>query len=611
MKNRFFIAFSLLRKNIKNIIIFEAIYKLFTTAVFTPLLVKVFQIALKLSGINYLTNARFDEFILKPTTIAIIMLLLIVFAIFTLIEMSALAYCYHMSYNNMNVGWIDMIKEGIKSAFKLLWNSNFLMIFYIILLVPITHLVAFSGYVSMIKVPEFIILMLKRNEPIFMGVIIGYLILSVFLIRWINVINYFAVEKMSFKNARKASINMNKNSYPGLIISYVLWQIMAYLIYMFLYVGITFVITKCIGLFFKYSTAYKISLVFAKVLYELWLTLYSFIIVPVTFAFLSGYYFVRKNKMYEEMVVPVCEKKDKSKKLDKTDKKSKFTRAVYLTVFFSAVLNIFYLTFNIGISRGSINVQLLNETDVAAHRGYSAEAPENTIPAFEAAIANLTDYVELDVQELKDGTVVVMHDSNFKRVGGLKKNVWEVEYDDIKELDVGKWFSEEFEGTTIPTLEEVLELSKGRLKLNIEIKLNGHEKKLEETVVGLIEKYEMEDECVITSFQSKALKNVKKYNKNIKTGYVLHVAYGDFSHVEFADALSVNYSFATQSLVNDAHNAGMEVYVWTVNTSEAINEMLERGVDMIITDDPVLAEETFTSYETNPYVVKLIKRILK
>lgn len=613
MKNRFFIAFSLLRKNIKNIIIFEAIYKLFTTAIFTPLLVKVFQVALKLSGINYLTNARFDEFILKPTTIAIIILLLTVFAIFTLVEMSALSYCYHMSYNKINVSWTEMIKEGSKSAFKLLWNSNFLMIIYIILLVPITHLVAFSGYISMIKVPEFIGLMIKRDEPVFMSLIIGYVVLSVFVVRWINVINYYSIEKMSFKNARKASVNMNKNAYLGLVVSYILWQILVYLLYMLLYVGITFVFTKCIGLIFKYSTAYKISLVVAKVLYELWLTLYSFIIVPITFAFLSGYFFARKNKIYEEMVVPICEQKEKkeSKNIDKTDKKSRFRRAIYLTVFFSAVLNIFYLTFNIGISRGSINVQMLNETDVAAHRGYSAEAPENTIPAFEAAIANLTDYVELDVQELKDGTVVVMHDSNFKRVAGLKKNVWEVEYDDIKDLDVGKWFSEEFEGTTIPTLEEVLELSKGRLKLNIEIKLNGHEKNLEKSVVELIEKYEMEDECVITSFQSKALKKVKEYNKKVKTGYVLHVAYGDFSNVEFADALSVNYSFATQSLVNDAHNAGMEIYVWTVNTAEAINEMLERGVDMIITDDPVLAEETFTSYETNPYVVKLIKSILK
>ena len=611
MRNRFFIAFGLLRKNIKTIIIFEAIYKLFTTAVFTPLLVNVFEVALRLAGINYLTNARFSDFILKPTTIAIIFILLLIFAIFSLVEMSALSYCYYMSYNKYKVNLADMIKEGVKSASRLLWNNNFMMVLFILLLLPITHLVAFSGYIALIKVPVFIMEMIKMNRTVFIGVIIGYGILAIFVVRWINVINYYTIEKMSFRNARKASLNMNRKSYFGLIISYILWQVIAFLILIALYIGITFVITKSLGFIFKYKTAYKISLVIAKALYEIWITLYSFIIVPITFAFLTGYFFARKNKMCEEMVVPVPDEKKSVKKEEKEKKKNRFMRIVYVVVFVSAVLNIFYISFDFGISRGSAKAQMLNETNVAAHRGYSTEAPENTIPAFEAAIDNLTDYVELDVQELKDGTVIVMHDSDFERVGNLKKNVWEVEYEEIKNLDVGKWFSKEYEGTTIPTLEEVLELSKGKLKLNIEIKLNGHEKNLERTVVELIEAYEMEDECVITSFQAKALKKVKSYNEDIKTGYVLHVAYGDFSNVEFADALSVNYSFATTSLINDAHNAGLDVYVWTVNNAESINEMLERGVDMIITDDPVLAEETFTSYETNPYVVSLVKKFLE
>lgn len=610
--NRFFIAFKLLKKNLKTIVFFEAIYKLFTTAVFTPLLVELVEVALRLAGMNYLTNARFGEFITKPTTIAIIFLLLLIFAIFSLMEMSALLYCYHMSYNNYKTTVSEMIKEGAKSSVRLLLNGNFLMVAYILVLMPITYLVGFSAFASMVQIPEFIIELLKTKKTILFIILIVYSFLAIFAVRWINSINYFTVEKMSFKNARKASVNMNQKNYIGLIASFIFWQLAVFILLMLFYVGICFCITKFLSIFFKYKMAYKVSLAIAKGLYDIWITLYSFIIVPITFAFLTGYFYARKNKMCEEMVVPVVnEEKSEKKEKKKEEKRSRFRKIMYAIVGVSAVLNIFYISSDIGISRGKTKVQLLNETDIAAHRGYSAEAPENTIPAFEQAIENLTDYVELDVQELKDGTVIVMHDSDFKRVGGLKKNVWEVNYEDIEDLDVGKWFSKDYEGTTIPTLEEVLEFSKGKLKLNIEIKLTGHEQNLEKTVVELIEKYKMEEECVITSFQPKALKNVKSYNEEIKTGYILRVAYGDFSKVEFADALSINYSFATQSLINNAHDDGLEVYVWTVNTAESVNEMLEKGVDMIITDDPVMAAETFTSYETNPYVVAMIKQFMK
>ena len=111
-RNRFEIAFHLLKKNIKSIIIFEAIYNVFITAIFTPVLVKIVQIALRLAGINYLTNARVGDFILKPTTIAILFIVLLLMAIFSLAEMSAIVHCYNVSYNGGTVSVVDMIKTG-------------------------------------------------------------------------------------------------------------------------------------------------------------------------------------------------------------------------------------------------------------------------------------------------------------------------------------------------------------------------------------------------------------------------------------------------------------------------------------------------------------------
>ncbi|MBQ3583517.1 MAG: glycerophosphodiester phosphodiesterase [Lachnospiraceae bacterium] len=601
--NRFSIAFKLLRKNLKKIIIFEAIYKLFTTAIFTPLLVEMVNLALRLSGINYLTNTRLISFIMKPTTIAILFLLLLLFSIFCLFEMSALSYCYDLSYNDKEASVVNMIKIGFKSAFRLLGNHNFLMIFFILLLIPITHLAVISGYLTSNQIPVFIMEFLKTKKTALLVIAVLYSICAIFVVRWINSINYYTVEKMNFKNARKASVNLNRKKYPGLIISFLIWQFMVLVLLVVSYIIITFLVTKFLVLILNDKTAYNIALFVAREMFSIWSTLYSCIIVPITFAFLCGYFYARKQKIKEEVVVPVIKEK-------KAMPKNKLVRILSVVVLVSAFLNILYISLDFGIFRGNSNVQLLSKTMIAAHRGYSAEAPENTIPAFEAAIDNFSDYVELDVQETKDGTVIVLHDSNFKRVADVKQNVWNVDYEQIQYLDVGCWFSEEYAGVTVPTLEEVMEMAKGRLKLNIEIKLTGHEKNLEKSVVELIEKYEMEDECVVTSFQKKALKKVKEYNEDIKTGYILHVAYGDFSGVEYVDALSVNYSFATEALINDAHNVGKEVYVWTVNEADAINDMIQKGADMIITDDPVLAKETLTSYETNPYVVKLVKKYM-
>ena len=90
-------------------------------------------------------------------------------------------------------------------------------------------------------------------------------------------------------------------------------------------------------------------------------------------------------------------------------------------------------------------------TMIMAHRGYSAAAPENTITAFQKCIDNRFTAAELDVQMLADGTIVVLHDDNLKRTAGIDKNVWEVTYSEIKDLDNGSFFDKSYAGTTIPT----------------------------------------------------------------------------------------------------------------------------------------------------------------
>lgn len=167
---------------------------------------------------------------------------------------------------------------------------------------------------------------------------------------------------------------------------------------------------------------------------------------------------------------------------------------------------------------------------IMAHRGYSVAAPENTIPAFQKCIDNRFSAAELDVQMLGDGMIVVLHDDNLKRTTGVDKNVWEVTYDDIKDIDNGSFFSESFAGITIPTLDEVIRLAgqgNDKLYLNIEIKRNGHDDGIVEKVIEIIRQNDYADYCDVTSQDYGTLEEVRKANPEILTAYTSAIGIGE------------------------------------------------------------------------------------
>ena len=120
---------------------------------------------------------------------------------------------------------------------------------------------------------------------------------------------------------------------------------------------------------------------------------------------------------------------------------------------------------------------LMGDMEITAHRGGARKAPENTISALEYSIECGADFAEIDVQETKDGELILLHDDSLKRTAGVSKNVWEMNLAQIRKLDAGTSFHKRFRGEKIPTLEEVLKFCKGKLDLNIEIKYNGKDRK--------------------------------------------------------------------------------------------------------------------------------------
>lgn len=243
------------------------------------------------------------------------------------------------------------------------------------------------------------------------------------------------------------------------------------------------------------------------------------------------------------------------------------------------------------LAAGGIGIGLLNRIDfgdevaVTAHRGSSIVAPENTMAAILQAVEDGADYIEIDVQESADGVVVLIHDTDLRRLAGLQQNVWEVDWNEMQNTDVGSWFSEDFSEERIPSLEQVIEAVKGEAKLNIEIKLNGHDQNLEAEVVRLLRKADFIDQAIVMSLDYGAVRKVAELEERIPAGLTLSARVGNPTGFE-VDFLAVGAGAVTRDLVARAHREGMEVHAWTVNEVDQMLTMIHLGVDNIITDRP-------------------------
>ena len=252
----------------------------------------------------------------------------------------------------------------------------------------------------------------------------------------------------------------------------------------------------------------------------------------------------------------------------------------------------------------------LGATLITAHRGSSSEAPENTIPAFEKAIEEGADYVEMDVRLTSDGELVLMHDPSTERTTGVDKLVCDTTYEELQQLDAGAEFSDEYAGTKIPTLQEAIDTCKGKVMMNIELKTVRNDGELEAKVAQELKENNMEEQCIVTSFKQRSLVRIKKDDPDIVTGYIYSFGYSNRTNYEAMDVLSIDARYLTRQVVTGAHKKGIMVCAWTVNTSSEMRRMMAIGVDNIITDRVPLAKRTLKHKDSNA-VSDMVKYIFE
>ncbi len=228
---------------------------------------------------------------------------------------------------------------------------------------------------------------------------------------------------------------------------------------------------------------------------------------------------------------------------------------------------------------------------IIAHRGYSSQAPENTMAAFERVVSAGFKALELDVQMTKDSQVVVIHDETIDRTSDGQGLVKEHSYEELTQYDFGAWFGRSFAGERLPLLADVLDLVQDHdLWVNVELKTGAVAYPgLEDKVITMIRSRDLGDQTLISSFNHYSLKAIKELWPELPIG-VLYMAglYEPWNYARTlgAEALHPYYVGLTPELVRSTKARGLLMHPFTVDKPADIQAVIASGADGIITNYP-------------------------
>ena len=237
----------------------------------------------------------------------------------------------------------------------------------------------------------------------------------------------------------------------------------------------------------------------------------------------------------------------------------------------------------------------MTKPTVIAHRGFSASAPENTLPAFQSAIDAGADMIEFDIRLTRDKQFVVIHDATLERTTNGLGIVENHTLSELQTLDAGSWFGRKFTGTVLPSLSETLDLCRNRILVNIEVKTEIQDDlcldRLADLVGTQVEALRATRSVVISTYTRRIITSLRDKQEHLTTALLsdqpsTNEAITKLACVSGATALHIPHRLASSSLVERAQQAGLLSAVHTINETTDMEELIELGVDVLFTDQP-------------------------
>lgn len=593
-------AWQMLRLNWRYILLFELLYRLLTIPLYLRLLNRGLRFSLGMAGYRYLTAANIGFFLIKPWTLAVSAVLLVIGTLLLTLEIAGLitafeGTAYGRRLTPFDIFWGGLQKLSVEIKKKNLKLGGIVLIHYFLI-----HIFLIARAIVRVRPVNFVIQ--ETIGEAWMRILLVVLVTSCAIMAVLSMFVFYScmIEQKSFSDSMSHSRTI-VHRHPVRFVTAIagsnaLVLLLITLFYMLAVVaaGVFVVLfaNNRLALALLFSVAGRLDLV-ALAAGGMLLMIVHFCVLTVMYYQYVNHYTQKQQRDFNYLIGAGISRK-----------------RVGLVIGAVMMISLFYISDLVFNGSALLNISL-SEIQITAHRGSSKTAPENTMSAIEAAIEEMADYAEIDVQLTADGVVVLGHDSSLRRVAGVNRSIGSMTWEELQQIDVGSWFSDDFSGEAPPSLDEVMEACKGKINLNIEIKNAGKNSELPQKVVELVQQHGMEEQCVVTATSLSYLVKIKELAPEVHTGYIVSAAYGDFYSNDAVDFISIRSNFVTDSLVLKVHEQGKAVHAWTVNSKNEIERMQILKVDNIITDNPVLAREILYREEAAETLLKLLRQVFR
>lgn len=488
-------------------------------------------------------------------------LILVMVISYVAVELNALLIYSSKLLSGENASVWQSIKGGFAGLKKYLNLRGLVIIIYAVILAPILGLGFSVSLTSSFYVPRFIMSVINGTPLYYTAYTIAMALLTVIAFIYSFIMHGALLDDMTMKEAGVNSRRLVKRNLKNFIFEIIIYSVLAVLA--------AALLTLCAAiplLIVQLIPMGETAMIFCDIIF----TLIPLIVLLFTILLSVSFFMLKLTMLYKKYS---SEGEWNYQKQEKKHHPLVITAVVLVLICcvgFSVVGTLYFdEVFHTQIT-----------TEIIAHRAGGSEAPENTVKGIDVAYELGAKGCEIDIQRTSDGYYVINHDADFKRVAGVEKTPNEMTLSEVKKLRV--------DGEPVPTLEEMLDASRDKVVLFVELKGETADNQMADDAVRIIKEKGMEDQTVLISLKYDILDYIEQKYPEMLTGYLAFISFGQIEYTPF-DYLALEEEISANETIAAIHDKGKKVLVWTVNEEDDIEYFMTSDADAIITDSVKLS----------------------
>lgn len=567
---KIFIELKTFKQNLWTYVKFFIIVKSLLAFLLIPIYRVLMNHLIESTGEKALSSGNFKAVMMTTPGVLILIITFLFFLVYISLDINTSILVSSAIHNkDEKIKLLPILKEGLGSMNIFVSPAGFLIMLYIILIVPLVGIGLTVSAVKNFRIPNFITSVIFDNNfyfALYIGVLTVLTLMSFFSIFSFH---YALLKKEKLTDSIKKSILL-VSKHKKELLAHITFLTFGLVLFEFAITVLSNTALEAISSALPAgSFPSRFLMLSTLVLCIESIQIFILLFVPIEVHTLTAAFYEYTEESFS---APGSNFKSKE------NNRFKLLIVVFLLFIFNLSVSIIGTVYFDEFFYSKANIMIV------AHRGGGDLGPENTIKGINAASKFGAEWSEIDVQRTKDEKYIINHDNTFERLTGNENSPGEMTLSRIKKLKVKDTFSPHRKWGKIPTLEETLDFSKGKIGLLVELKGKSADRKMADDVVKAISSRKMTKECVVISLNYKLIEYVKKKYPQIKTGYLYFFVFGDASRFN-ADYLIMEEDIVNENIVRRLHEDNKKVLAWTVNEEETVHRLAEAHVDGIITDN--------------------------